>query len=129
MKITRDDRQNAKKLFNVCMSDGRLDEAKLSQVVKAVAAQKPRGYLPILTRLMKLVDLQVASQTVSVESAVELSDKGEAIFREVESKVGPAAARTYRVVPELIGGVRIRRGSDVWDGSIRTRLNHLKLSN
>ena len=32
----------------------------------------------------------------------------------------------YRVTPDLIGGLRITLGSNVWDGSVKARLNALR---
>ncbi|MES2309569.1 MAG: F0F1 ATP synthase subunit delta [Verrucomicrobiota bacterium] len=128
MKINREARQNAKSLLKLCSENGVLQEAKVRQVVKAISDKKPRGYLAILTRFQKLIQIEVSRSTVTVESAVELSDKGASVFQSVESKFGPSSAKNYRVSPDLIGGVRITRGSDVWDGSVRARLNALKLN-
>lgn len=128
MKINREARQNAKSLLKLCSEKGALQEAKVRQVVKAIADKKPRGYLALLTRFQKLIQIEISRSTVTVESAVELSDKGVSVFQAVESKFGPSSAKYYRVLPDLIGGVRITRGSDVWDGSVKARLNALKLN-
>lgn len=128
MKINREARQNAKSLLLACMEKGVLQESKVRQVVKSITEKKPRGYLAILTRFQKLIQIEISKTTVTVESAVELSDKGISVFQTVESKFGPASVKNYRVVPGLIGGVRITRGSDIWDGSVRARLNALQLN-
>jgi F-type H+-transporting ATPase subunit delta len=122
MKINREARQNAKSLLKLCSENGALQEGKVRQVVKAIAERKPRGYLALLTRFQKLIQIEISRSTV------ELSDKGASVFQAVESKFGPSSVKHYRVLPDLIGGVRIMRGSDVWDGSVKARLNALKLN-
>lgn len=128
MKINREARQNAKSLLRLCMEKGFLDESKVRQILQMIVAKKPRGYVGILTRFQKLIQIEISKTTVTVESAVELPDKGASVFKTVETKWGPSSSQSYRVVPGLIGGLRITRGSDIWDGSVRARLNALKLN-
>lgn len=126
MKISRDARNQARKLFQVCAPNGQLDAERTRAVVKQIAADKPRGYLQILTRLQKLVSLSIQEGSIDIASATKLDDGGEAIFASLEGRYGPALEKSCEVEPELIGGLRIRRGSDVWDGSVAARLETLK---
>jgi len=126
VKISRDARNQARKLFQVCAPGGKLDPERTRAVVASLAKDKPRGYLPVLFRLRKLVELAIEQDSIEVESAVELPDKAESVFQSLEGRYGPALEKDYRVTPELIGGMRIRRGSDVWDGSVQARLSELK---
>ncbi|PTX99529.1 hypothetical protein DB346_16975 [Verrucomicrobia bacterium LW23] len=125
MKINREARQAAKKCFLLCTPGGKLDEDKVRATVNILSAQKPRNYIQILERFRKLVEIEVHKRTTTVESAVELPDKGASIFAEVEKKFGHSLATAYKVNPALLGGLRIQRGSDVWDGSLRARLDRL----
>ena len=63
-----------------------------------------------------------------IESAIPLA---EAIRTEITtsliSRFGQITAEFHHN-PELIGGLRIRLGSDVWDGSVQSRLEALKQS-
>ena len=40
----------------------------------------------------------------------------------LRAKYGSEVVATFAVVPELIGGLRVRIGSDVFDSSVRERL-------
>ena len=42
------------------------------------------------------------------------------------AKYGPDLTTEYKVTPALIGGLRVKIGSDVWDSSVRERLNRLE---
>jgi F-type H+-transporting ATPase subunit delta len=127
MKIDRHARQCAKKYFRACLRpDGSFDEQGLRELVQLLVTQKPRNYLPILTRLHRLVELAVEERSVLVESATPLPDRGASVFAELEQRYGPAARTAYEQNPALLGGLRIRRGSNIWDGSLSNRLDRLQ---
>jgi F-type H+-transporting ATPase subunit delta len=129
MKIDRHARQSAKKYFRACVRpDGSFDEQGVRDIVNLLVAQKPRNYLPILTRLLRLVELAVEERAVRVESAAPLPDQGASVFAGLERRFGPASRTTYAQNPALLGGLRIRRGSNIWDGSLSSRLERLQQS-
>ncbi|MEM6822439.1 MAG: F0F1 ATP synthase subunit delta [Verrucomicrobiota bacterium] len=128
MKITRESRNAAKKLFALCQKpDGGVDEAKLRQVLAWMEKEKPRNAVGTLTRLHKLVSLALAEATAVIETPVEL-DKASAgeLEKKLKAVFGESTEVEYETNPDLIGGVLVRRGSTVWDGSIQGRLNQLK---
>ena len=127
MKIDRHARQLAKKYFRACLRpDGSLDEPGIRSLVQLLVQEKPRKYISVLGRLQRLIELAVEERTVRVESAAPLADRGIAIFADVERHFGPASRTFYEFNPALLGGVRIRRGSRIWDGSISGRLTRLE---
>jgi F-type H+-transporting ATPase subunit delta len=44
----------------------------------------------------------------------------------LKKKYGGDLTAEFVVNPQLLGGMRIRVGSDVWDGSVRNRLERLQ---
>jgi F-type H+-transporting ATPase subunit delta len=127
MKIDRHARQLAKKYFRACLRpDGGLDEPDLRTIIQLLVQEKPRGYISILARLQRLIEIAVEERTVRVESAAPLADRGAGIFAELERRFGPPSRTYYELNPALLGGVRIRRGSSIWDGSVRGRLSRLE---
>jgi F-type H+-transporting ATPase subunit delta len=46
----------------------------------------------------------------------------------LEKRYGAGLNVTYSVDPSLIGGLRIQVGSDLYDGSVKTRLEKLAQS-
>ena len=44
----------------------------------------------------------------------------------LKRKYGSDLTTQFVVKPELLGGMRIRVGSDVWDSSVRNRLQRLQ---
>ncbi len=129
MKISKEARRTSRQLFRICLADGKLDESRVRTVVNGVATSKPRGYLGILDSFSRLVANEVDRQRAVVESATQLTP---AIAVELQAslskKYGRVLSLEFKVDPELLGGIRVKVGSDVWDGSVKARLEALKNS-
>ncbi len=126
MKITKQARRDAKQLFNVCKVNGVLDEGRVRQTVGAVIEKKPRGFLVILSQFQRLVKLDLERRSARVESAVPASAVLQAsVQANLAQRYGPGLNVTFAVNPALIGGLRVQVGGDVFDGSVKARLDAL----
>jgi F-type H+-transporting ATPase subunit delta len=129
MRISKQARHEARRLLRACRVDGLLDERRVRQVVQLVLARKPRDYLRLLHQFGRLVKLDLERRAARVENAVESPPELEASIREkLSQQYGPGMNTLFVTNPELIGGLRIRVGNDVYDGSIRSRLEQFKNS-
>ena len=129
MKITKQARRDAKQLFRNTQVNGVMDEGRVRQTVSALISQKPRGYVAILSHLQRLVKLEVERRTARVESATSLSTQEQgAVQEKLSARYGQGLNIVFSQNPALIGGLRIKVGSDVYDGSVQGRLNALKES-
>ena len=96
---------------------------------KGVIEAKRRGGLTLLSYFQRLVKLDRARHTAEVESAMLLpADLRENIQTALVRTYGPGISASFSQNPALIGGMRIKVGSDVYDGSIRSRLAALEKS-
>ena len=128
MKLSREARRQATELFRFSMADGRLDESRLRAVADGIVERKPRQYVQMLKFLTRLARLETARHHAVIESAEELSAPvREGILSDLTRRFGQLDSE-FRQTPALIGGLRVRVGSDVWDGSIQSRLQSLKNS-
>ena len=129
MKISKQAQRDARQLFRSCQVDGRLDANRVRQAFALVLAQKPRRYLEILSRLQRLVKLDVDRHTARVESAAPLpADLQAAVTGRIRKLYGAGVNILFSRNAELIGGLRVKVGSDLYDGSIRSRLEKLEQS-
>ncbi len=129
MKISKQARRGAKELFRACFVNGALDASRVRRGVEQVVAQKPRGYFGILSHLQRLVKLEEDRRTAKVESAVPLSpDLRATVESNLIRTYGSGLNISFTQNPSLIGGMRIKVGSDVYDGSIQARLTELQES-
>ena len=123
MKISKQARRDAKQLFRSCCADGLLAGGRVSQALQAVAARKPRGYLAILSHFHRLVKLDVERRSARVESAAPLAASQQAeVQANLTRRYGPGLDVAFSQNPGLLGGIRIKVGSDVYDGSVQARL-------
>lgn len=129
MKISKQSRRDAKQLFKACFVNGQLDEARVRQTVGLVIAKQPRGYLGMLSQIQRLVKLDLERRTARVESATALTPElQQSVQANLVQKYGPGLNLLFAVNPELIGGLRVQVGSDVYDGSVKARLTNLEAS-
>jgi F-type H+-transporting ATPase subunit delta len=129
MKITKKAKREAKQLYRFCLLNGLLDENRARQVVERVVARDERDCLPILTHFMRLLKLDCAQHTAIIESATLLpADLQKIVQTELAHRYGLGLTTAFAQRPELIGGMRIQVGCDVYDGSVRAGLEALKRS-
>lgn len=127
MKANRQSRREASQLFRACFVNGVLDEALARKVVQRLVAEKPRGCLGTLSHFRHLVKLDQAQHEAKVESARPLpTDLQGRVQAGLTRAYGQGLNVTFVENLELIAGMRIRVGSDVYDGSVRRRLAALE---
>jgi F-type H+-transporting ATPase subunit delta len=126
MATNRRTRRTARQFYRFCVVNGALDDGRVRQVVERVIRSRRRGVLGILKQFQRLVRLDRDRHAARVESAAPLP---EALRAEVAAGVrrtyGPGIATSFAENPALIGGMRIKVGSDVYDGSVRARLDSI----
>jgi F-type H+-transporting ATPase subunit delta len=126
MKLTKEVKKVSKELFQASFTNGQLDPDKVRGFVAQIVAGKPRHYVDILKNYHRLIRLELDKRHAIIESATALShETSEHVLRDLKSKYGEGLTTDFRVNPDLIGGLRIRVGSDVWDGSVRGRIERL----
>ena len=77
----------------------------------------------MLSDFRRMVGLDCDRHRASVESATSLAnDVREDVRAGLARIYGPGLETSFAQNPALIGGMRIRVGSDVYDGSVRARL-------
>jgi F-type H+-transporting ATPase subunit delta len=127
MKTNTKIRRQAKRLYRLCLFNGMLDEGRVRQVVQRVIQAKRRGYLTLLARLQRLVKLDLARHTATVECALPLTaDVRATVEAGLKNVYGPGVNAVFAHNPTLIGGIRIKLDSDVYDGSVRAGLASLE---
>ena len=126
MKGSKQSRRLAKQLFKSCQVDGRLNADRVRKAVGLLIERKPRGYFGILQNLQRLVKLDEPSRSARVESAVPLGQAQQEDVRNSLNRLkGSDVTVEFATNPGLIGGMRVKIGDDVYDGSVKTRLTAL----
>ena len=127
MKLNKEIRQLSRKMLQASFTDGQLDPGRIASLVDSLVTRKPRNYIDALKNYKRLLRLELEKRRARIDTASEVDP---AIRSEIEanlkSKYGNDLSSEFHVDPQLLGGMRIRVGNDVWDGSVRNRLERLQ---
>jgi F-type H+-transporting ATPase subunit delta len=114
-------------MLKLSLTNGKLDQQKVSRMVQTVLSEKPRHYVEVLKNYQHLVRLEVERRHVVVESAAPLNSQlSDQVMAKLKARYGDDLTAEFRTNPALLGGLRIKVGDDVWDGSVRRRLQTLQ---
>jgi F-type H+-transporting ATPase subunit delta len=100
---------------------------RVRAVANLLIKTKPRQYVAILTHFSLLLRLEIEKWAVRVQSMIALPDALRGGLEEsLGRRYGQGLEYEFTQNPALLGGMRVQVGSDVYDGSIRARLNALE---
>ncbi len=126
MKSRKEALRTAKKIFAASLVDGQLDLPAVKKVIDKLKESRPRGYIQVADAYWRLVKLEIERNRAIIQSAIPLDEKTKTqVVDDLKKKYGTQIAPEFSVIPELLGGMKIRVGSDVWDGSVKNRIERL----
>jgi F-type H+-transporting ATPase subunit delta len=127
MKINKEIRRLSREMLRASFTDGQLDSGRISSLVDSLIARKPRNYIGVLKNYRRLLRIEVEKRRARIETASEVDrETASRLVTNLKKKYGSDLTAEFVVNPQLLGGMRIRVGSDVWDGSVRNRLERLQ---
>jgi len=127
MKINKEVRQLSREMLRASFTDGQLDSGRIASLVDSLIARKPRNYIDVLKNYRRLLRLEVEKRRARIETASEVDPEiSSTLIANLKKKYGSDLTTEFVVNPQLLGGMRIRVGSDVWDGTVRNRLEQLQ---
>jgi F-type H+-transporting ATPase subunit delta len=127
MNRSKQAKRDAKQLFRLCLVNGLLDESRVREVTRRATESRNRNRFKLLSQFRRLVKLDNARHTATVENATVMPpDIQASIQAGLAHTYGPGLNTTFTHNPALIGGMRIRVASDVYDSSVRARLAALQ---
>jgi F-type H+-transporting ATPase subunit delta len=117
----------ARDLVRASFTDGQVDRGRIDSLLQSLIARSPRNFYRILDTYKRLLRLELQKRHAVIESAEPLDQQTTSrVAMALGKKYGPDLTTEFVVNPELLGGMRIRVGSDVWDGSVRSKLERLQ---
>jgi len=127
MKINKEIRRLSREMLRASFTDGQLDSGRIASLVDSLIARKPRNYVDVLKNYRRLLRLEVEKRRARIETASEVDREATSkVIENLKKRYGDDLTTEFVVNPQLLGGMRIRVGSDVWDGTVRNRLERLQ---
>lgn len=127
MKINKEIRRLSREMLRASFANGQLDSGRIASVVDSLIARKPRNYIDVLKNYRRLLRVEVENRRARIETASDLDrEASSTIIENLKKRYGNDLTTEFVVNPQLLGGMRIQVGSDVWDGTVRNRLELLQ---
>jgi F-type H+-transporting ATPase subunit delta len=127
MQVKKEVRQIAREMLRASFTDGQLDRGRIASLVDSTLTRKPRNYLKILEYYKRLLRLETEKRHARIETATAVEPQiASQISLNLARRYGTDLSAEFAINPALLGGMRIRVGSDVWDSSVRNRLERLQ---
>jgi F-type H+-transporting ATPase subunit delta len=126
VKVKKAGRILSRKLFLLCLNRGKVVEGCVFAVVDALIKEKPSQYLQILRELTRRIRLALADSQARVQSAVPLSSRERSLVKEkLTSFYDKDLEVQFEDDAEVLGGLRIQIGSEIWDGTVLSYLGRV----
>lgn len=127
MKSKRQVQRDAQALWRLCLVNGRLEDGRARLVVDRLVSSGRADAAAILRQFVRRVRLDAGNRTAVISSATPLDPTLQTrVSSELARLRGQPIATTFVVVPGLIGGMRVKVGNDVYDGTVRAGLAALE---
>ncbi|MGC2354240.1 MAG: F0F1 ATP synthase subunit delta [Candidatus Udaeobacter sp.] len=127
MKINKEIRKLSREMLRASFIDDQLDPGRIASLVDSLIARRRRNYVDILKNYRRLLRLELDKRRARIETASDVeSTISSELVANLKRKYGGDLTTEFVVNPQLLGGMRIRVGNDVWDGTVRNRLERLQ---
>ncbi len=128
MRGNKQSQQLARQLFRLSMAERQLSPERVTGVLQYLDKHPPARPLPVLQAYHRLISLEVARSRAVVEHAGPIADS---LLQSIESAMSKRYGRPVTTVtkpnPDLLAGVRVRVGDDVYESSVAGQLASLSV--
>ncbi|MBL62372.1 MAG: hypothetical protein CMI30_03080 [Opitutae bacterium] len=127
MAISHKVRELAKKLVQLSLDEeGRVLEEKVHEVLESLRAKPPREHKALLRVYMDRIKREIAKGVAVVEYAGKPDDSSiETLQRALTEHYGRGIQVELRENADLLAGIRVTVGDDVYEDSAATRIRPL----
>jgi F-type H+-transporting ATPase subunit delta len=129
MRASKQSNLFARQLFRISLAEGQVSAERVSAVLAHLAQHPPRQPLAVLRCYHRLIAGQLARNRALVEHGGPVDD---AVLRAIEAaftlKYQRPVAAMARPNPDLIAGLRVRVGDDLYEASVAGQLATLSAS-
>lgn len=126
MKSSKYLKKQSNKAAELSFKKGELDKTAASKFIKAFKSLPLNESIPALNFYLTAVKRELSKSILTVTSASKLSYQQISELKKTFAKDFKILETHEEIAPSILGGVRVRIGDVVFDGSIRERLNQLK---
>jgi F-type H+-transporting ATPase subunit delta len=120
----------ARQLFKLSLENGKVSAERVSGVLAWVEKTRPASAIALLRAYKRLIETEIDRSRAVIEFAGDVSP---AIFQQIAASMSAHFGRDIEAVPvarpELIAGIRVRVGCDIFENSVVSQLATLSSAN
>jgi len=119
----------ARKLTELSLDDGQVSEERVTAVLDYLSNHPPRKHKETLKEYLYYIKKAIAQSKAVIEFAGALDDNSIAAIEKTLSETsGQTITSESRENAELIAGIRVHLGDNIYDASVAGRLGQLAQS-
>lgn len=119
-------RNLAKKLVEFSLENGDVSVGRVGEVLQSLSANPPRNLKALLRIYQRLIAREIASYTARVEHAGPIGESvTNSILAFLEKETGRSIHVQTHENPDLVAGLRVTLGDDIYEDSAAFRLKPL----
>ena len=119
-------RDFAKRLVEFSLDKGEVSSNRVGEVLQTLSSNPPRNYKPLLRLYLRYIQREIASYTAHIEHAGPIN---ESITNSIQSFLEKDSGRKIIIKAsennELVAGLRVTLGDDIYEDSAAFRLKPL----
>ncbi|KAB2649010.1 MAG: F0F1 ATP synthase subunit delta [Verrucomicrobia bacterium] len=118
--------QFARQLIKLSVVDGSVSPSQVAGVLEYVEAHKPANAVMVLNAYKRLVSAELSRSAAIIEHAGPISDAiQKSIAATLTAKFKRTITTTVKSNPDLLAGIRVRLGDDIFESSLSSQLTSL----
>lgn len=115
-----------RKLADESFQDGQVNEAKVAKSIKLLKSQSKSHAIFSLTEYLKGLKRKQRQHTLYIETVIPIATSQiKKIKRIIEKRVKVTKVET-KIIPDILGGFRLKVGDEVLDQSILAKLDQIR---
>lgn len=114
------------KLVEASFKDGKLVESQVLKSIKLLKLQPKSEAIFYLTRYLKQLRRIQKQHTLFIETVVPISSAQLNKIRGKFIKKFKITKVMTSINPEILGGLKVRIGDEIWDGSLLNKINQIR---
>jgi F-type H+-transporting ATPase subunit delta len=123
MAVNKKALQLARQLFKLSVVDGQITSDRISGILAYLEKSNPPHAVEVLKTFKRLVSIELAKGEAIVEHAGSVSPALlQSIAASMTKKYSRPVTASAKPAPELLAGLRIRVGDDVYESSVAGQL-------
>ncbi len=123
MATSKKDQKLARDLFKLSFDQGRLSSERVSAVLSYLESAKVDNTLAVLQSYRRLVSREIAQGQAVVEHAGNIAPEAlDQVSAAMSRRYGRTVTWVSKPKPELLAGMRVRVGDDVYESSVSGQL-------